>query len=91
MSLLLLDIDYFKRFNDTYGHEMGNELLRRLAALLKGMTRKEDVLARYGERSSSCSCRERTTLRRCASPNACAAGWPASSFPPPIPIASIHG
>ncbi|MBE3549980.1 MAG: diguanylate cyclase/phosphodiesterase (GGDEF & EAL domains) with PAS/PAC sensor(s) [Brockia lithotrophica] len=48
VSLLLLDIDYFKRFNDTYGHEMGNELLRRLAALLKGMTRKEDVLARYG-------------------------------------------
>jgi len=48
VSLLLLDIDFFKRFNDTYGHEMGNELLRQLAALLMGMTRKEDVLARYG-------------------------------------------
>jgi len=48
VSLLLLDIDFFKRFNDTYGHEMGNEILRRLALLFKEMTRKEDVLARYG-------------------------------------------
>ncbi len=49
MALLMLDVDYFKRFNDTYGHLAGDECLRRLAALLKARVRRpRDVAARVG-------------------------------------------
>ncbi len=48
MSLLLLDIDYFKVFNDTYGHLRGDEILKELAGVLKKMVRSTDILARYG-------------------------------------------
>lgn len=48
LALLLLDIDHFKKVNDTYGHPCGDFVLRELAALLKGCLRSADVAARYG-------------------------------------------
>jgi two-component system, cell cycle response regulator len=48
LSLLLLDIDHFKRINDEYGHATGDRALCALAKLLEGMARREDVLARFG-------------------------------------------
>jgi diguanylate cyclase (GGDEF)-like protein/PAS domain S-box-containing protein len=48
LSLVMLDIDYFKRVNDTYGHQVGDEALRMLAATLQGDIRTEDVACRYG-------------------------------------------
>lgn len=48
LSLLLLDIDDFKHFNDTYGHQCGDMVLKQLAVLLKGSIRSIDILARYG-------------------------------------------
>jgi diguanylate cyclase (GGDEF)-like protein/PAS domain S-box-containing protein len=48
LSLLMLDIDDFKRFNDTYGHQCGDMVLKHIAALLKGSIRSIDILARYG-------------------------------------------
>lgn len=48
LSVLLLDVDHFKRVNDTYGHQAGDAVLRVLAALLKRIVRTEDVVARYG-------------------------------------------
>lgn len=48
LTLLLLDIDDFKHFNDTYGHQCGDMVLKQLAVLLKGSIRSIDILARYG-------------------------------------------
>ncbi|RXZ80987.1 diguanylate cyclase [Paenibacillaceae bacterium] len=47
-SLLIVDIDYFKKVNDTYGHPMGDYVLEKLANILKLHARKEDIPARYG-------------------------------------------
>lgn len=47
-SVLLLDIDHFKPYNDHYGHQMGDEALRKIAALLSESIRTEDQLFRYG-------------------------------------------
>ena len=47
-SLIMLDIDLFKRINDTYGHLFGDEILKDMASLVKGCLRTMDILARYG-------------------------------------------
>ncbi|MBL8850203.1 MAG: diguanylate cyclase [Planctomycetaceae bacterium] len=48
LSLLLLDIDYFKRFNDTFGHPAGDGVLRGVGQLLQETARTTDFVARYG-------------------------------------------
>jgi two-component system cell cycle response regulator len=48
LCVLLVDIDHFKRINDTYGHQAGDMVLRRVAAALRNGVRTEDVMARYG-------------------------------------------
>jgi len=47
-SLVMLDLDRFKRFNDTYGHEAGNVLLQKLGRTLQEVVRDADIAARYG-------------------------------------------
>ena len=47
-SLIMLDIDYFKHLNDTYGHQAGDEALKAVASIIKREIRPVDVLARYG-------------------------------------------
>ena len=48
LSLIMMDIDDFKHINDTYGHRMGDMVLRELAATIKNGVRKSDIVARYG-------------------------------------------
>jgi diguanylate cyclase (GGDEF)-like protein len=48
LTLVMIDIDHFKRLNDTYGHQAGDIVLRELAGLLWGNVRAEDVPCRYG-------------------------------------------
>ena len=48
LALIMSDIDHFKHYNDTYGHQAGDELLRTVARVLTKHTRPVDVVARYG-------------------------------------------
>jgi diguanylate cyclase (GGDEF)-like protein len=48
VTVLMLDIDHFKRFNDVYGHAAGDLLLRELGALLRAQVRGGDIACRYG-------------------------------------------
>jgi len=47
-ALLMIDIDNFKKINDTYGHQAGDYVLKELAKLLKSQLRARDIIARYG-------------------------------------------
>ena len=47
-SLILIDIDFFKKFNDTYGHQAGDAVLKQVAQTLKKNVRSTDVVCRYG-------------------------------------------
>ncbi|MGM0570564.1 diguanylate cyclase [Marinobacter sp.] len=48
MSLVLIDIDHFKQFNDTWGHQLGDQVLREVADLIRASSRENDTAARYG-------------------------------------------
>ena len=48
LSLILMDMDRFKQFNDTYGHPAGDARLRQLARVLQQHVRQSDFVARYG-------------------------------------------
>ncbi len=48
LSLLILDVDYFKNYNDTLGHPSGDEVLRSLSKILQSTVRDNDIVARYG-------------------------------------------
>lgn len=48
VAIIMLDIDYFKGVNDNYGHAIGDEVLKKVSALVKDKVRKEDIVARIG-------------------------------------------
>ena len=48
VSLLMVDVDHFKRLNDTHGHLVGDDVLKRLARILRRQVRPQDLVARYG-------------------------------------------
>lgn len=48
IGLMILDLDHFKKVNDTYGHDVGDEVLRQIANCLQEFTRYHDVVARLG-------------------------------------------
>ncbi len=48
LSLIMIDIDHFKKFNDTYGHQKGDDVLHTVASILVENSRSTDIVARYG-------------------------------------------
>ncbi len=48
LSLIMFDLDHFKKINDSYGHLAGDQVLKDLAQLVKARTRSEEIVARYG-------------------------------------------
>ena len=48
ISVVFLDVDHFKKFNDDHGHDVGDSVLRHVAQRLKGAVRNTDMVARYG-------------------------------------------
>ena len=48
IAILMLDIDYFKRINDTYGHLRGDTVLKGVAGVIKAIVREIDIVSRYG-------------------------------------------
>lgn len=57
LSLIMFDVDHFKRVNDTYGHLGGDEVLIRLSELTNESVRNEDIFARYGGEEFAVICR----------------------------------
>ena len=48
LACIMVDLDHFKSINDTHGHSVGDQVLRKVAGILRSMTRTTDVLCRYG-------------------------------------------
>jgi diguanylate cyclase (GGDEF)-like protein len=53
-TILILDIDYFKKINDEYGHNEGDAVLVKMATILKELMRKTDIVARWGGEEFIC-------------------------------------
>ncbi len=72
LSLLILDVDHFKSFNDTFGHLAGDAVLKRLARILENSARSTDFLTRLGD--------EDTAILPTESGNACVARYGGEEF-----------
>lgn len=69
LALLMIDVDHFKKFNDTYGHPQGDKLLKLVSEAVKESVRQSDIVARYGGEEFA------VLVVETAFPEATALGW----------------
>lgn len=69
LTLMMIDIDHFKKFNDTYGHPQGDKLLKLISEAIKESVRQSDIVARYGGEEFA------VLVVETALPEATALGW----------------
>ncbi len=88
LSLVLLDIDSFKTYNDTFGHQAGDEVLRQVGAILPAHIEEMAVAARYGGEEFALILPDTPAEKALASPKKCASIWSAHCGPnaqlPPV-------
>lgn len=95
LSLAMLDVDQFKQYNDDYGHRAGDEVLCRIADILRGSVRASDLVARYGgeefvvvmpmtDESGSLEVAERLRIAICEFT------WPLRPITASLGVASMH-
>ncbi|HJV64890.1 MAG TPA: diguanylate cyclase [Geomonas sp.] len=65
LSVVMIDIDFFKSVNDTYGHVRGDQVIMKIASLLKDTVRRIDVVGRYGGEEFCCVLPETTAENAC--------------------------
>lgn len=68
-SLLLVDTDHFKNINDLFGHLKGDEVLIALSRMLEACSRENDMVFRWGAKSSSSCCPTPLSIPRCRLPS----------------------
>jgi diguanylate cyclase (GGDEF)-like protein len=95
LSVAMLDIDNFKQCNDRHGHDVGDEVLRRFAALLKESVRDNDMAVRYGGEEFVLllpNTDEQDAMALCARLLARihATGWPRGPVTASVGCASLH-
>lgn len=86
VAVLMLDLDHFKRVNDSYGHATGDLLLRNFSETMMQTLRPQDVLGRIGGKSLLWCCPKSAPKTPSSSPNACATLCVRAITSPPITI-----
>ena len=81
MSVIMVDIDHFKKMNDEFGHLLGDEMLRSVSTILKQRLRKIKWCAGTVETNLQSWCRKSRATARCAWRKKFAARWKRISFP----------
>ncbi|MCZ7656295.1 MAG: GGDEF domain-containing protein [Rhodocyclaceae bacterium] len=72
LSMIIADVDHFKRINDSHGHAVGDRVLIELACLIRDNMRGTDIFARWGARNSSSWRRKPRPRKSPGSPKSCA-------------------
>ena len=88
VGIIMLDLDHFKQFNDAFGHDAGDALLREVGAVLQRSIRGEDIACRYGGEEFTLILPEASLARRRAARRAAPRGHPRPQHPAPPPAAS---
>jgi diguanylate cyclase (GGDEF)-like protein len=91
MAVVFADIDHFKRINDSHGHDAGDEVLRRFAAVIRGVVRSSDKLVRWGGEEFLLLCPDTSREHAATMAEKLRAALPAQPWPHGLRVTSSFG
>jgi diguanylate cyclase (GGDEF)-like protein len=91
MAVVFMDLDHFKRINDQYGHDTGDEVLKRFAAVIRGEIRSSDKLVRWGGEEFLLLCPETDVLHAVTMLEKLRAAVAGQAWPHGLPVTSSFG